>query len=242
MSTDATSVRLPRIVVAAGLLLVVNMGLLAWTSPSLPKSLECVFTSPILCAELPTNGAALRGFLAAEKTPLETWWWQVVLDYPFLVLYGLLLALGGWFRGRQHPKAGLRKGVVLLIALGATADVLENTGLLLAIANVADGLAIDDSLAAFIRTCAVAKFSLLCAGAALGCAFFLLDKQDAPVRGRFQATFAICLCGLVLVAPFDIRFLEYAFVGIVFACLIFFIYALAHVVKGRIEPSDATSA
>lgn len=228
--------------VAVGLLLVVNFGLLLWTSPTKPDALECIFASPILCAEMPTDGENLRAFLAAETTPIETWRWQVILDFPFLVLYGLLLALGAWFRGRAHPSEWLRKTAVGLVALGASADVAENTGLLLAIAKVSNQLPVGDGLAAFIRICALTKFSLLCAGAALGCAFFLLDKQRAPVRGRFQATFAICLCGLILVAPFDLRFVEYAFVGIVFACLIFFIYALAHVVKSRSGAPDAPDA
>ncbi len=201
-----------------------------------------MFTSPILCAEMPPTGKALSDFIGAPINSISLWRWQIIVDYPFFVLYGLMFALGGWFRSRNHSNLTLRKTAVVLIVIGSCMDGVENTGLLLAIAKSEAQLPIGDGLAALIRLSAVTKFALLSAGCALGCAFFLLEKRkDRPVRGRFQATFAICLCGLMLVAPFDIRFVEYAFVGILFSGLIFLIYTVHYLVTNRETAEDASA-
>ena len=222
-------------------LLVVSTATLVVGSPQKAPSSACEMKSAVLCAELPSSGFALQDALSPSDNNPSVWRRQVVYDFPFLVLYGLLLAGAGALRSTASPYRRLRATMIGSIALGSLMDAVENAGLLVAIGNVERSEPLSDGLAQFINIAAQSKFLLLCFGCALALSFFPLDKDPAASRrGRFQITLVACICGLALVGPFQVRFYEYALVGIVLTCLIFTIWIAANLLR-RKSPDVATA-
>src|SRR5688572_2341035 len=93
-----------------------------------PERVPCAYRTPILCAELPDDGAHLAAVLAAPPNPEEAWRWVLWTDMGFLVAYGLLLALAGFTTAHGGGRAARAVAVAAAIAavLGAAFDVSEN--------------------------------------------------------------------------------------------------------------------
>jgi hypothetical protein len=164
----------------------------------------CAYRLPILCAELPPNGAWLERALRAPPNDPGAWREAILLDLPYLVAYGVLFALGAWSL-REGSRAAAR-GAVLAIVIAALCDVVENVGILLALDAPAS-----DTLAWSITASAHTKFVLL--GIA-GATMFVLRARLAtwtPARAAFLLLALPCALGIL--GPLSPRLVEVGLAG-----------------------------
>ncbi|MFK7986072.1 MAG: hypothetical protein AB8I08_08570 [Sandaracinaceae bacterium] len=199
-----------------GFVLLANLVALSVPALEMPTlDPACVFQKPILCAELPHDGAELRAVLADPANPLARWRRQIYWDMPFLVLYFAIVALTAL---RDGERGGRRLAMLaaVLMGVGALLDAVENTGILSAIADVEAGNAVSDGTASWVRIASLSKFLFLCAGCAIGLGFAF---RDAPWVARTPLGLGIVACALVLVGLVSPPFIEVGALGIVAACL-----------------------
>lgn len=171
---------------------------------------ECAYETPILCVELPPDGAWLARALDAPPNDRASWSRAVWLDMPYLVAYAALLAACARSLGER------RRRIASLAAIGAglaaLLDLSENVGILLAIARQPS-----DAHAQWIASSAHAKFVIL---AAVCASIFALRAELArslPARALFAVLASICATGLG--GPFAPVLVEVGLAGVAATCL-----------------------
>jgi hypothetical protein len=154
----------------ATLLIALSMGADPLVMPAIDP--PCPQPAPILCAELPPDGATLRAVLAAPENPPSRWRIQLALDVVFLVAYGVFGAAGALALGARGVAPRWAAG---LFVLAAALDLVEDLALFAAI----DTPGVHDRWALLIRATASAKFISL--------ALALLAIAVAAPPGRHRA-------------------------------------------------------
>ena len=216
----------PRHVSILGLVLLANA--IALTVPSMQPvtSCACDYRMPVLCAELPPDGEALACVLDDAANERETWRRQILLDLPFLVLYGLLIAAGG---GRLVEGRRLRLALAAFAALGAALDACENFGILHALSSL-DAPGVGDGLARWVRVCATAKFTCLSVACALACSGALRAGAAWSTRVGLGVPLALALVGVC--SPLGGWAIEVALLGIFATCLALWVSAMHAAFRG----------
>ncbi len=121
-----------------------------------PELAKCDLAQTILCTEIPSSTQQLRATLDPSIVSATTWKTTLLIDMFFLLIYAAhLIAAASLLRVDKR----WIKPIVIMTISAAGLDVVENTGIYLALTSLDS---ISDGLFQTIRWTAMIKFLLLC--------------------------------------------------------------------------------